>query len=320
MLRIPIIDSHTEGEPTRVVLTSQGDFPDLGAGPVADRARLFRERHDHLRSAIVNEPRGHDAVVGALLLPPANPRAAAAVIFFNNVGLLNACGHGTIGVAATLAHINRIKAGSHIIETPVGEVTIHLSESGDISIDNVPSYRHAESIAVAFEFEGKPHSVCGDIAWGGNWFYLVSDHGQALTISNIDRLTACSWSIRQALTRAGITGKDKAEVDHIELFGPPSRPDCDSKNFVLCPGKAYDRSPCGTGTSAKMACLFADGKLRPGQKWRQESIIGSRFTGRVRIDPTTGHLIPSISGHAFITAESTLLFDDRDPFKHGIRP
>jgi len=320
MLRIPIIDSHTEGEPTRVVLASDGNFTDLGPGPIADRARLFRERFDHLRSAIVNEPRGHDAVVGALLLPPVNPGAVAAVIFFNNVGLLNACGHGTIGLAATLAHLKRIAPGSHIVETPVGDVTIQLSIDGDISIDSVPSYRHAHAVPVEFDFDGARHRITGDIAWGGNWFFLVSDHEQELSISNIDRLTAYTWSIRQALTRAGITGNGNAEIDHIELFGPPSRPDCDSKNFVLCPGKAYDRSPCGTGTSAKMACLHADGKLSSGQEWRQESIIGSRFTGRLRVDPATGHLIPTISGRAFITAESTLILDDRDPFKHGIRP
>lgn len=320
MLRIHIIDSHTEGEPTRVVLTAQGDFPDLGPGPIADRAHLFRDRFSHLRSAIVNEPRGHDAVVGALLLPPTNPRAIAAVIFFNNVGLLNACGHGTIGLAATLAHLKRIAPGSHLVETPVGDVTIQLSPSGDISIENVPSYRHARNIPVEFDFEGARRRITGDIAWGGNWFYLVNDHEQDLSISNLDRLTAYTWSIRQALTRQRITGSNHAEIDHIELFGPPSRPDCDSKNFVLCPGKAYDRSPCGTGTSAKMACLHADGKLKPGQQWRQESIIGSRFTGHFRIDATTGHVIPTISGRAFITAESTLLLDDHDPFKHGIRP
>lgn len=312
--RISVVDSHTEGEPTRVVITGG---PDLGPGPIADRARLFRERFDHLRSAIVNEPRGHDAVVGALLLPPHNPRAAAAVIFFNNVGLLHSCGHGTIGLAATLAHLKRIGPGSHIIETPVGEVTIQLSPTGDISIDNVPSCRHAAAVPVSFTFEGKPRTIKGDIAWGGNWFYLASDHGLDLAPSNIDQLTSYAWAIRQALKSNTITGANSAEIDHVELFGPPRRTDCDSRNFVLCPGKAYDRSPCGTGTSAKMACLYADGKLKPGQLWRQESIIGSRFVGQIRVE--NGRIIPTISGRAFITGESTLLLDDADPFKHGIR-
>ncbi len=314
MQKVSVIDSHTEGEPTRVVISGG---PDLGGGTVAAQAKVFGGKFDHLRAAIVNEPRGWDAMVGALLVPPANPKSACGVIFFNNVGLLNACGHGTIGLAATLAYLKRIGPGSHIVETPVGEVTIHLGLDGAISIDNVASYRHEAGVEVSFEFEGKPQQVRGDIAWGGNWFYLVADHGQELNAANIERLTALSWAIRQGLEKAGITGKDGGIIDHIELFGPPQRADCDSRNFVLCPGKAYDRSPCGTGTSAKMACLFADGKLKPGQEWRQESIIGSRFVGRVRRQGD--HLIPSISGRAFITAEATLVIDEQDPFKHGIR-
>jgi 4-hydroxyproline epimerase len=314
MDRISVIDSHTEGEPTRVVVSGG---PDLGGGSVADQARVFRERFDHFRSAVVNEPRGSDAVVGALIVPAVNPRAVCGVIFFNNVGMLHSCGHGTIGLAATLAHLGRIGPGHHLVETPVGEVTIHLGADGSVSIENVTSYRHAEGVAVDVEFEGTRRTVKGDVAWGGNWFFLVNEHGMELAAQNIEKLTALSWAVRQGLEKAKITGANGGEIDHVELFGPPSRADCDSKNFVLCPGKAYDRSPCGTGTSAKMACLYADGKLKSGQEWRQESIIGSRFVGRIRVD--NGQVIPTISGRAFITAESTLLIDERDPFKHGIR-
>ncbi len=314
MQRIQVIDSHTEGEPTRVVVAGT---PDFGGGSVAAQARVFRERFDWFRSAVVNEPRGSDFLVGAAIVPPAGPHAVCGVIFFNNVGLLNACGHGTIGLAATLGHLGRIGPGSHLIETPVGEVTIHLGADGAVSIDNVPSYRHSLAVAVRFTFEGQEHEVRGDIAWGGNWFFLVSDHGMDLSLANVERLTAFTWAIRKGLESAGITGRDGGVIDHVELFGAPSRADCDSRNFVLCPGKAYDRSPCGTGTSAKLACLFADGKLREGQEWRQESIIGSRFVGRVRREGE--RLIPTISGAAYITAESTLLLDDRDPFVHGIR-
>lgn len=312
--RVQVIDSHTEGEPTRVVVSGA---PDFGGGSVAEQARVFRERFDWFRSAVVNEPRGSDFLVGAVIVPPKSPRAACGVIFFNNVGLLNACGHGTIGLAATLAHLGRIKAGAHLVETPVGEVTIHVDAGGAVSIDNVASYRHAAKVAVKFAFEGAAHEVRGDVAWGGNWFFLVSEHGQELTLANVERLTAYTWAVRQGLERAGITGKDGGVIDHVELFGPPTRADCDSRNFVLCPGKAYDRSPCGTGTSAKMACLFADGRLREGREWRQESVIGSRFVGRVRRDGE--RLIPTISGGAYITAESTLIIDERDPFRHGIR-
>jgi 4-hydroxyproline epimerase len=312
--QIRVIDSHTEGEPTRVVISGA---PDLGGGMVAERSRVFRERFDHFRSAVVNEPRGSDAVVGALMIRPVSPRAVCGVIFFNNVGVLHSCGHGTIGLAATLAHLGKIGPGEHLVETPVGEVTIRLAADGTIGIDNVPSYRHTASIPVEFEFEAERRSVRGDVAWGGNWFFLVNDHGMDLAPVNIERLTAFAWAIRQGLGRANIAGKGGQEIDHVELFGPPVRTDCDSRNFVLCPGKAYDRSPCGTGTSAKMACLFADGKLMPGQEWRQESIIGSRFVGSIRVHD--GNVIPTISGRAFVTAEATLLLHDRDPFKNGIR-
>lgn len=311
---ISVIDSHTEGEPTRVVIAGG---PELGHGSVADRARVLGSRFDHFRSAVVNEPRGSDAVVGALMVPAVNPRAVCGVIFFNNVGLLHSCGHGTIGLAATLRHLGRITPGSHLVETPVGDVSINLADDGSVSIDNVASYRHRHNVIVDFKFDGRDHTVEGDVAWGGNWFFLISDHGQELAPSNIDRLTAYSWAIRQALERDRITGASESLIDHVELFGPPTRDDCDSKNFVLCPGKAYDRSPCGTGTSAKMACLVADGVLKAGQAWRQESIIGSRFTGSVRIE--NDQILPSISGAAYITAQSTLLFDPRDPFRNGIR-
>jgi 4-hydroxyproline epimerase len=314
MQRICVVDSHTEGEPTRVVLEGA---PDLGGGSVAEQARVFRERHDTFRSAVVNEPRGFDALVGALVVPARSPRAVCGVIFFNNVGLLHACGHGTIGLAATLLHLGRIGAGSHLVETPVGEVTIHVAPDGAISIDNVPSWRHRARVPVDFELDGRTRRVHGDVAWGGNWFFLCDDHGEELALANLERLTDVAWAIRQALERAHVTGAQGGLIDHVELFGPPTRADCDSRNFVLCPGRAYDRSPCGTGTSAKLACLVADGKLAPGAEWRQESILGSRFVGRVRVED--GRVLPTISGSAFVTAESTLLLDERDPFRHGIR-
>ncbi|MBL8761990.1 MAG: proline racemase family protein [Phycisphaerae bacterium] len=313
--RVRVIDSHTEGEPTRVVIDGG---PDLGRGTMAERLAIFREKFDDLRSGIINEPRGSDILVGALLTPPTSARAVCGVIFFNNVGFLNACGHGTIGVARTLAHLGKIGAGSHVIQTPVGEVTIHLDPAGRITIDNVASYRAAKDMAVEVPGRGR---VVGDVAWGGNWFFLISDHGQTLSLENAEELTRYAWDVRAALTRAGIRGDDRSpgggEIDHIELFGPPQRSDADSKNFVLCPGKAYDRSPCGTGTSAKMACLFADGMLNEGQVWRQESIIGSLFTGSVRREGEK--LIPSISGSAHITGEATLILDPGDPFRYGIR-
>lgn len=306
---IHVIDSHTAGEPTRVVIDGG---PDLGSGPLSKRRERFHKDHDLFRSAAVNEPRGSDPVVGALLCAPVDPTCATGVIFFNNVGYLGMCGHGTIGVVATLEYLGRINPGVHRIETPVGVVTAELHESGEVSVANVPSYRHLRGVSLHVPGYG---TVLGDVAWGGNWFFLVNDHAENLTLRNADRLTDFTWAVRLELEREGITGKDGAVIDHIELFG--SSQTADRRNFVLCPGKAYDRSPCGTGTSAKLACLYEDGKLKEGQPWRQESIVGSVFEGSVRV--IGGKVIPTIRGSAFVNGESKLLLDERDPFCWGIR-
>jgi 4-hydroxyproline epimerase len=310
--RIDVIDTHTAGEPTRVVVAGG---PDLGTGPLVQRRALFRERFDGFRSAVVNEPRGSDVIVGAMLCPPVDPGCAAGVIFFNNVGTIGMCGHGTIGVAVALGHLGRIGAGRHRLETPVGVVAFDYDGECTAALDNVPSYRLAADVPVEVPGHGV---VRGDVAWGGNWFFLVGEHGQDLSPARVEELTAFTWRIRHALTGQGITGEGGAEIDHIELFGPPRRPEAHSKNFVLCPGGAYDRSPCGTGTSAKLACLAADGKLAPGQVWRQESIIGSLFEAGYRLED--GRIIPRIRGSAWVTAEARLLIDPRDPFAWGIRP
>jgi 4-hydroxyproline epimerase len=312
MHRISVVDSHTGGEPTRVVLDG---LPDLGGGSVADRARVFRERYDTFRSCVVNEPRGSDILVGALLVPPVDPTAAAGVIFFNNVGVLGMCGHGTIGLMVTLAHLGRIKPGTHNVETPVGDITATLHPDGRVSVRNVPSYRHAKRVSLDAPGVGL---LSGDVAWGGNWFFLAKAGRERLEVANAETLTDRTWRIRQALEASGITGADGGEIDHIELFSPPHDPANHGRNFVLCPGKAYDRSPCGTGTSAKLACLAADGKLAPGEVWRQESVTGSVFEGTYEA-AGDGRIIPTITGTAFVTAEATLLVDPNDPLKDGIR-
>jgi 4-hydroxyproline epimerase len=311
MERVSVIDSHTGGEPTRLVV---GGGPDLGAGTMAERVEVFRTRHDRFRTAVVCEPRGSDVVVGGLLCEPSDPSCAAGVLFFNNVGFLGMCGHGTIGLVVTLAHMGRIAPGDHRIETTVGVVSARLHEDGSVSVRNVPSYRYAQGVRIAVEGIGE---VVGDVAWGGNWFFLVQDPGEDLALRNVERLTEVTWRIRRALALHGITGEGGAEIDHIEMFAPSPTPGVDSRNFVLCPGGAYDRSPCGTGTSAKLACLFADGKLAPGQTWRQESIVGSVFEGTV--EPAGERVIPTIRGTAYVTAEATLLLDPADLFCWGIR-
>lgn len=309
--RVRVIDSHTGGEPTRLVVSGA---PDLGTGTLAERLERFRDKYDAFRSAIVNEPRGSDVVVGALLCEPVDRACAAGVIFFNNVGYLGMCGHGTIGLVVTLAYMGRIVPGEHRIETPVGVVSAVLHESGDVTVNNVPSYRKAANVVVEVPGYG---AVRGDVAWGGNWFFLVHEHKMKVTLGNIDELTTFTWAIRQALRPNGITGDGGKEIDHIELFVPSEKPGVDSRNFVLCPGKAYDRSACGTGTSAKLACLYADGELLEGQTWRQESIVGTVFEGSIVV--RDDKIYPSIRGSAFVTAEAELVLDPRDPFCMGIR-
>lgn len=309
--KVHVIDSHTGGEPTRVVIDGG---PELGNGPLMERLQLFRENWDHFRSAIVNEPRGSDAVVGALLCEPVDQSCSTGVIFFNNVSYLGMCGHGTIGLVVTLAHLKRIQPGRHWIETPVGAVEALLHESGEVTVSNVPSYRIMADVSIQVEGFGV---VTGDVAWGGNWFFLTHNCPFALTPANIEALTGYAWRIRDALVRNGITGAGGCEIDHIEVFGAPTLAGANSKNFVLCPGGSYDRSPCGTGTGAKLACLFASGKLREGETWRQESIIGSLFEGSITVKD--GRLHPHIKGSAFVTAEACLVFDDHDPFAWGIR-
>lgn len=312
---IQVVDSHTAGEPTRVVISGG---PALGEGTLADRLRMFSGWHDQFRSAVVNEPRGSDVLVGALLCEPQDKDCVTGVIYFNNVGYLGMCGHGTIGVVTTLAHLGRIGCGQYRIETPVGVVSATLHPNGKVTIENVPSYRYKKSVKVEVPGFG---SVSGDVAWGGNWFFLVDDPPVPLDLHNIDVLTEFSWATRQALEAAKITGAEGGEIDHIELSSDSPDAGVNSRNFVLCPGKAYDRSPCGTGTSAKLACLAADGKLAPGQTWRQQGILGTVFEASYQYQngQQSREVVPSITGSAYVTAEARLIMNPNDPFQTGIR-
>ncbi len=309
MLRV--IDSHTEGEPTRVVL--EGGL-DLGNGPLSERRAIFARDHDRFRRSVILEPRGHEALVGALFCEPQDKSCAAGVIFFNNEGYLGMCGHGTIGLAVTLAHLGRIAPGRHRIETPVGIVTVDLASANEAEIENVPSYRHADSVTVDVAGHGL---VTGDVAWGGNWFFLCKSTPCPIDEHHLADLTAHASAIQKALREQHITGALGQEIDHIEIFGAPLAGG-DSRSFVLCPGGAFDRSPCGTGTSAKLACLAADGVLSPGQRWIQESVTGGRFTASYRRD-SHGQIIPSIRGRAFVVKDANLLFHPDDPYTDGFR-
>jgi 4-hydroxyproline epimerase len=309
MATIRVIDSHTGGEPTRLVLDGG---PELGAGPLAERVERFRRQFDAYRSAIVNEPRGSDPLVGALLVKPHRTDCQLGAIFFNNVGYLGMCGHGTIGLIASLRHAGDLAPGAVKIDTPVGPVEANLGSDGQISVSNVVSYRAARQLAVSVPGIGP---VIGDVAWGGNWFFLVSQHDQIIDLQHVEALTDFCWRVRAAVNAQG-----HPLVDHVELFASSPLPGAHSRNFVLCPGKAYDRSPCGTGTSAKLACLAADGKLAEGEAWVQESLIGSTFVARYRWrDRANGEIVPTITGTAHVTGETLLRLDPEDPFCWGIR-
>lgn len=306
-----IIDSHTEGEPTRVIIAGG---PDLGSGSLPERLHRFKTEFDHIRSTVINEPRGSEAVVGALLCEPTDDTCAAGVIFFNNTGYLGMCGHGAMGVAVTLHYLGRIDGGVCRLETAVGTIEVDLLAPNKVMIENVPSYRYQQKVSLDVPELG---TIVGDVAWGGNWFFLVEQSPFPLKLANTKLLTDAAKLIRSALERQQITGANDAEIDHIEFFGPAEAPNANSRNFVYCPGGAYDRSPCGTGTSAKLACLAAEGKLQPYEPWIQESIIGSRFVASYR-EGDEQRIIPTITGTAYICGEGQLIQQPDDPFRFGI--
>jgi 4-hydroxyproline epimerase len=306
---IEVVDSHTEGEPTRVVIEG---WPLPEGSTMAERRSDLERRQGGLRRAVVCEPRGHDAVVGALLTPPVEPGSAAGVIFFNNAGTLGMCGHGLIGLARTLEFLGRLGRGAVRVDTPVGTVGAELHDDGSVTVENVPATCHARDVRLEVPGLGV---VVGDVAWGGNWFFLTERPDLSLRLENAPALVEATTRVLRALRAAGVTGEGGAEIDHVELIGPAERADAQARNFVLCPGLAYDRSPCGTGTSAKMAALAARGALPPGRHWRQESITGSLFEGW--LEERDGVLVPFVRGRAFVTGRATLLFDPADPFRGG---
>ncbi|ADB15935.1 proline racemase [Pirellula staleyi DSM 6068] len=310
MERLRVIDSHTAGEPTRVLVDSKID---LGCGSMAERRARFQSDADRYRRALLCEPRGSEIMVGAIVCQPVDPTCLAGVIFFNNVGYLGMCGHGLIGVVRTLGYLERITAGDYLIETPVGLVPVSYDGKNGVSLENVASFRHQADVLLSVPGLGE---VVGDVAWGGNWFFLVKTEIAPLEPSNVAILTRITTAIRDALRRESITGSDGSEIDHIELFAAPRDPHHDSRNFVLCPGGAYDRSPCGTGTSAKIACLASDQRLAPGETWRQESVIGTMFEGSYRI--VEGAILPRITGEAFVTSDATMIIEANDPLAWGI--
>lgn len=311
MNEIEFVDSHTAGEPTRIIVRGG---PDLGHGTLSERLEVMRREFDHFRTLVILEPRGSEALVGGLLCEPAEPDCTAGVIFFNNIGYLGMCGHGMIGLATTLAHLGQARIGRCRIDTPVGVVEVELNTSNRVTINNIPAYRLHKAVEVDVPGLGV---MRGDVAWGGNWFFLVDQTPYELTRDNIPRLSDAARTILRELPRQGVTGAEGMLIDHLEFFGPPRSADADSRNFVMCPGGAYDRSPCGTGTCAKLACLAADQKLAPGDIWIQEGILGSRFVGSYQ-PIGENRITPKITGEAYVTAQGRLILNEGDPFRHGI--
>jgi 4-hydroxyproline epimerase len=303
-----VIDSHTAAQPTRVIVDGA---PDLGTGSLAERRDRFRSHFDRFRTAVVGEPRGSDTLVGAILCKASDPSCAEGVILFDSAGYLDMSVHGMMGLAVTLDYIGRMGIGEERIETPAGAVTIGLHQNGDVTVRNVPSYRFQKDVSVTVDGT----TFVGDVAWGGSWTFLVSDFREELSVVRADRLTEVARSIRRALARNRITGSGDEEITDIALFGPAQRRDANSRNFVLRSGKTYRRSPSGTATSAKLACLHEDGKLAEGQTWRQESIIGTVFEGTVKV--IDGKTYPTIRSQAHLIAESVLIVDERDPYCWG---
>jgi len=306
-----VIDSHTIGEPTRIIIEGG---PDLGSGPLPARAERLGLEHDWVRRATCLEPRGHEAMVGGLLVEPHREDCEHGIIFFNNRSTLGMCIHGTIGLVATLRHLGRLSGERCRIDTPAGVVTAEI-DGNKVSVTNVPCHRTHKDVQVEVPGHG---TITGDIAWGGNWFFLIDSQGPAIAASTPLELTLFGESVRKSLIANGYEAQDGHEIDHIELFWPPTDPQTsDSRNFVLCPGGAYDRSPCGTGLSAKLACLAADGKLGPGQIWRQASILDQVFEASYQ-PLEGGRILPRITGQAWVTGESTYRFDPADPFVYGV--
>jgi 4-hydroxyproline epimerase len=312
--QLRVLDSHTIGEPTRLVIDEWcAASLDLGTGSVRQRRDVFRERYDHLRRAIVADPRGVEAMVGVVLVPPTDPSCDLGAIYFNRVGYLDMCGHATIGLAVSLGHLGRISPGPFRLETPAGVVGVQWHGGTSVSFQCVSPRRIHRGLVVRCA-DGT--TVSGDVATSGLWFFICRDHGLSIDTEAISQLRDKAWAIRRSLAAAGVTGDTGEVIDHIVLMGPPQDPANHARNFVLCPDGAFDRSPCGTATSALVGCLHDDDLLAEGALWRQESILGGVY--EASINRSGGVLMPTVRGQAWITAESTLHFAADDPYRTGL--
>lgn len=327
---IQAVDSHTAAEPTRVIT---GGLPMIRGATMADKRDELKRLHDPIRRSLVLEPRGHDAIILAYLLPPTHDDADLGVVFANDAGYLGMCGHGAIGLATTAVAMGLVAAVEPVTEitldTPVGLIKCRVAVEGgrpkSVTITNVPSFLYRQRVVVDVHGFGK---VAADIAYGGNWFAFVEADQLGLMVekAHLPVLMQAAIAIREALVRDGVRGvhPDSGEeevIDHVKLFVPLDGEHHGARALTLCPGTAYDRSPCGTGTSAKLAVLHAKGELKTGEQFDSESVLGTRFAARVVAETTVGEfpaIVPEITGSAWITSFATFVIDPDDPCRHGI--
>ena len=327
---IQAVDSHTAGEPTRIVT---GGLPPLAGASMAEKRTILQRDHDGLRRALVLEPRGHDAIVLAYLLPPCTPGAHLGVVFANDAGYLGMCGHGAIGVATVAVAMGMVAAVEPVTEvvldTPAGVVPCRVAVAGgkvkSVTITNVPSFLFAQRVVVPVHGFGK---VAADIAYGDNWFAFVEADQLGLMVekTHLPVLMQAATAVREALVREGVRGRHPERsgdeiVDHVKLFAPLAGDEPGARALTLCPGAAYDRSPCGTGTSAKLAVLHAKGELEIGAWFRSQSVLATEFRARVvretRVGPHPA-IVPEVTGSAWITGFPTFVLDPEDPCRFGI--
>jgi proline racemase len=325
---IHCVETHTCGEPTRIVV---GGLVDLPGDTIMAKQTYVREHQDHIRRALIHEPRGHRGMFGAILTPPVTPGAACGVIWFDNAGYLNGCGHGTIGVGIALVETGIVQAEapltSFVIDSPGGPLQLRVRVEGDraceTSFENVSAFSAVSDATVAVDGIGE---VTLDIAFGGNFFAILdaTQVGLEVRLDQAGRLAAAGKRIRDAVN-------DQIQVRHptlphlnrveiVTFLSPPTRPEARYRSTHMFADGAMDRSPGGTGTSALMATLHAKARLGIGEELVTEGIVGGTFKGRLLRDVRVGDaagVVPEVTGSAFVTGYHQFVLDSNDPWLNG---
>jgi 4-hydroxyproline epimerase len=323
------IDGHTCGNPVRVVA---GGGPALQGSTMLERRAHFLAEFDWIRTGLMFEPRGHDIMSGSILYPPTREDCDVAILFIETSGCLPMCGHGTIGTVSTMIEHGLVTPktpGTLRLDTPAGLVIANYRQEGayveEVRLTNVPAYLHAEGLTAEVPGLGE---VVVDVAYGGNFYAIVDPQAAIADMAEVSAGDLLRYSpvLRRALNeKYEFRHPEKPEINglsHILWTGKPTRDGATARNAVFYGDKAIDRSPCGTGTSARMAQWAAQGRLKTGDEFVHESIIGSLFKGRVEAATTVGSkqaIVPSIAGWARVTGLNTIFINDRDPFAHGFQ-